>query len=106
LAVTRFVDDEKPLWARLDKSQRIVALGDEARPGRYVTAGFYYFKPEIFSLIDAARTRRLSALRQFLGFLLENHFRLYGIPVSKTVDVDTPEDIEKANKYLMEVGEG
>ncbi len=106
LAVTRFVDDEKPLWAELDKGQRIVALGDGAQPGRYVTAGFYYFMPEIFSLIDTARTRRLSALRQFLGLLLENDFSLYGIPVSKTVDVDTPEDIEKARQYLVEVGEG
>jgi len=106
LAVTRFVDDEKPLWVKLDKGQRIVALGDGARPGRYITAGFYYFRPEIFSLIEAARARRLSALRQFLGLLLENRLSLYGIPVSKTVDVDTREDIEKANKYLVEVGEG
>lgn len=105
LAVTPFVDDEKPLWARLDQEQRIVALGEGARCGRYVTAGFYYFKPEIFSLIDAARTRKLSALRHFLAFLLDNDFCLYGIPVSKTVDVDTREDIEKATRYLMELGE-
>ncbi len=106
LAVTRFVDDEKPLWVKLDKSKRIVALGDEARPCRHVTAGFYYLRPEIFSMIDAARARRLGALRQFLGLLLENHLSLYGILVSKTVDVDTPEDIAKADQYLAEVGEG
>ncbi len=106
LAVTRFVDDEKPLWAKMDKNRRIIALGDKARPCRYVTAGFYYFRPEIFSLIDTARARRLSALRQFLGLLLENHFSLYGILVSKTVDVDTPEDIAMAHQYLAEVGEG
>ena len=106
LAVTRFVDDEKPLWAKLDKDQKIVALGEEARPGRYVTAGFYYFKPEIFSMIDAARIKGLNALRQFLALLLKNNYSLYGVPVSMTVDVDTPEDIEKAHKYLEEVGEG
>lgn len=105
LAVTCFVDDEKPLWVKLDKSQRIIALGDRARPGQQVTAGFYYFRPRIFSLIDAARERRLSALRQFLGLLLENHFSLYGIPVPKTIDVDTPEDIKKAHRYLVEAGE-
>jgi NDP-sugar pyrophosphorylase family protein len=106
LAVTRFVDDEKPLWARLDKDQKIVALGEEARPGRYVTAGFYYFRPEIFSMIDAARIKGLNALRQFLDLLLKNNYSLYGVPVSMTVDVDTPQDIEKAHKYLEEVGEG
>jgi NDP-sugar pyrophosphorylase family protein len=90
----------------LDKDQKIVALGEEARPGRYVTAGFYYFKPEIFSMIDAARIKGLNALRQFLDLLLKNNYSLYGVPVSMTVDVDTPEDIEKAHKYLEEVGEG
>jgi NDP-sugar pyrophosphorylase family protein len=106
LAITHFVDDEKPLWVKLDKSQKIVALGDKAQPCRYVTSGFYYFNPNIFSLIDAARAKRLNALRHFLGFLLESDYSLYGVSVSKTVDVDHPEDIEKARKYLEEVDQG
>jgi NDP-sugar pyrophosphorylase family protein len=57
-------------------------------------------------MIDAARIKGLNALRQFLDFLLKNNYSLYGVPVSMTVDVDTPQDIEKAHKYLEEVGEG
>jgi NDP-sugar pyrophosphorylase family protein len=105
LALTRFVDDEKPLWVRVDDHQKIVALGEAAQTSRYVTAGFYYFKPDIFTMIPAAKAKRLNALRQFLGFLMENDFSLYGIPVSKTVDVDYPEDIEKAERFLREAGE-
>lgn len=105
LAVTRFVDDEKPLWVRLDRRHKIIALGDRARPCRWVTAGFYYFKPDIFDMIEVARAKRLKALRQFLGFLLERDYSLYGVSVSKTVDVDYPEDIKKAEKYLKEAGE-
>ncbi|HVP80744.1 MAG TPA: sugar phosphate nucleotidyltransferase [Thermodesulfobacteriota bacterium] len=104
LAVTQFVDDEKPLWARLDNHRRIVAFAEKAQPCPYVTAGFYYFKPNIFSMADVARAKRLSALRQFLGLLLEGGFTFFGIPVSKTVDVDCPEDIEKARRYLEEIG--
>ena len=104
LAVTQFVDDEKPLWARLDDRRRIVAFAEKAQPCPYVTAGFYYFKPDIFAMADAARVKRLSALRQFLGLLLEKGFTFFGIPVSKTIDVDCPEDIEKARRYLEEIG--
>ena len=106
LAVTRFVDDEKPLWVRLGEGHRITGLGDGVLPRRYVTAGFYYFKPYIFDLIGAARANRLNSLRQFLGLLLASDYSLYGLSVSKTLDVDYPEDIEKAERYLEEIGEG
>ncbi len=106
LAVTRFVDDEKPLWVKLEKGRRVIGLGDEVLPRRYVTAGFYYFKPRVFDLIKTARTNRLNSLRQFLGLLLASDYSLYGIPVSKTVDVDYPEDIKKAEQYLEEIDKG
>ncbi len=105
LAVTRFIDDEKPLWVRMDAHKKIVAMGDDAQSSSYVTAGFYYFAPDIFTMIDAARMRTLKGLRQFLGFLTERGFPLYGIPVAKTLDVDYPEDIEKAERFLREAGE-
>lgn len=103
LALSEFVDDEKPLWVRVDPTHKIIVLGDSAKPSRFVTAGFYYFKPDIFAMIGAAREKKLNALRQFLGFLMENRFLLYGARVSKTVDVDYPEDIEKAETFLKEV---
>ena len=102
LALTRFVDDEKPLWVRTDRNYRVKAMGDAARTSPYVTAGFYYFEPSIFHLVESARRSGLSALRQFLGLLLDRGYRLYGIPVSKTVDVDYPEDIDTAERYLKE----
>jgi NDP-sugar pyrophosphorylase family protein len=70
-----------------------------------VTAGFYYFKPDIFALIDDARVKGLRALRQFLVLLTESDFSLYGIPVLKTIDVDYPEDIKRAERFLREAGE-
>ncbi|HVN22520.1 MAG TPA: NDP-sugar synthase [Syntrophorhabdales bacterium] len=106
LALTRFVDDEKPLRVKTDRNHRVSALGDAAGTSRYVTAGFYYFEPSIFYLVESARARGLNALRQFLGLLLDREYRLYGIPVSKTVDVDHPEDIETAERYLTENARG
>ena len=103
LAITKFVDDEKPLWVRIDNRHKITAMGDAARPSPYVTSGFYYFSPEIFNMIDIARAEKMNALRQFLGLLTERGSSLYGIPVAKTLDVDYPEDIKKAEEYLLNI---
>ncbi len=104
LALTRFIDDEKPLCAAIDDHGRITAMGEGAAGSGWITAGFYAFRPEIFRLVDEARGRRLSAFRQFLGLLVESGYAIYGIPVSKTLDVDHPEDIPKAEAFLKEIG--
>lgn len=105
LALTDYIDDEKPLWVRLDERGKITAMGDAARGSRYVTAGFYYFTPNIFSLVDIARNQKLTALRQFLGLLVSSGYDLYGLPGPKSVDVDYPEDIQKAEEFLNEINE-
>jgi NDP-sugar pyrophosphorylase family protein len=106
LALTTFIDDENPLRVKLDARQKIVAMGHGAEGSAYATAGFYYFNPDIFSTAATARQKNLNSLRQFLGLLIEKGYPLYGIPVAKTVDVDHPEDIQKAEAYLKEIGEG
>lgn len=105
LALTGFVDDEKPLWAAVDSSSRIIALGDAARGSQFVTAGFYYFTPDIFAEIAPARRRKFTALRQFLGHLIDEGYPIHGVPVPKTIDVDYPGDMEKAEAYLKEINE-
>lgn len=105
-ALTRFIDDEKPLWVSIDSDRRVQAMGDAARGSPYVTAGFYYLDPRIFDLIDSAGARSVDSLRKFLGLLLENNYALYGIPVSKTVDVDHPGDIEEAERLIRKAEKG
>jgi NDP-sugar pyrophosphorylase family protein len=100
LAVTSFVDDEKPLRIALATDGRVTALGADAATSRLVTAGFYVFHPRIFAEVDAARAARLSALRQWLGALLRGGYRLFGVPVGKTVDVDRAEDIAAAEAFV------
>jgi NDP-sugar pyrophosphorylase family protein len=102
LAITRYVDDERPLWVAVDDQSRITAMGDAAAGSGYVTAGFYHLAPGAFAEIDAARKRRLNSLRQFLGHLVESGYRLHGVPVGKTVDVDLPADIVAAEDYVRE----
>lgn len=100
LAVNGFVDDEKPLWVALSSGGRITALGPAARPSGLVTAGFYVFSCTIFREIAVARAASFRALREFLGHLLARGYRLYGEQVSKTVDVDRPEDLGVAEAFV------
>jgi NDP-sugar pyrophosphorylase family protein len=104
LALTRHVDDEKPLWAAVDGRGRVTALGATAAGGGFVTAGVYYFTPGIFTEIGAARRAGLTALRRFLAHLTGRGYRLHGVPVGKTVDVDRPADIAAAEALLREGG--
>ncbi len=105
LALTRFVDDEKPLWVQLAAGGRIAAFGEPGRP-RLVTAGFYYFRPEIFSRMAAARAVGLGALRQFLSLLAASGLPLYGVPVARTMDIDRPQDLQRAEAWLAGLAHG
>lgn len=100
LATTDFVDDEKPLRLRVDDRGRVTALGDDAAGSPLVTAGFYVFHPRVFAEIDAARSSRCNALRQYLRHLLERGYRVYGVRTGKTVDVDRARDIATADAFV------
>jgi len=100
LGVHDFVDDEKPLRVQLDGQQRIVRMGDDASESPTITAGVYVFSPRIFDEVEAARRESFTALRQFLRHLVKRSYRLYGVPVEKTVDVDRPEDVAVAEAFV------
>lgn len=100
LGVHDFIDDEKPLRVRLDEQRRIVRMGEDATESPIITAGLYILSPRIFAEVDAARRENFTALRQFLRHLVRRDYRLYGVPVEKTVDVDRPEDLEVAEAFV------
>lgn len=100
LAITDYVDDEKPLWTKLDDTGRIVALGPEAVNSGWITAGIYVFEPRIFDEIATARSRQFTALRQFLGHLVASGYRIDAEPMGKSLDVDRAEDIAAAEAFV------
>ncbi len=100
LGLTAFQDDEKPLSVELDDTGRILSIGSGHSP--YITAGCYFFKPQVFEWEAEARKRQLQALREFLAMLAAEGFSLQGIDVGPAVDVDRPEDIAKAEAFLRE----
>jgi len=96
LALTSFIDDEKPLWADLNENGLVSALGPAAQRRRHATSGLYYLTRAL-ALPEAAA---YSSLRQFWISLVEGGTPVAGVALSKTVDVDRPEDIRQAEDFL------
>ncbi len=101
LAVTGFIDDEKPLCVKLD-GDRIVEFKDTSDGLKYATGGLYYFSSGIFKMIETALNSKTERLRNFLRLLIENGYILNAFEFSKMVDVDHIKDIETAEKFLKD----
>ncbi|MBS1819722.1 MAG: NTP transferase domain-containing protein [Acidobacteria bacterium] len=107
LAVNRPGDDEKPLLVRRGADGFITAIGSEvANDGAddvYATAGFYMVRASVLREAAAARREQLTALRLFLARLLACGLRIAAVPVAQSIDVDHPEDVAAAERFLAEV---
>ena len=101
LALTSPGNDEKPLLVRMAPgNSRIVEIGETAAPYEYATAGVYAVRPSILGEAESARRERIDALRIFLDRLLDRGYQLAGIPISESIDVDRPVDIQAAEEFL------
>jgi len=96
LALTLHVDDEKPLWADVDGA-RVTALGDEAKRKDAVTCGLYYMTRSAATALP--QHDRHSRLRDFWRTLVASG-GVAGVTLSKSLDVDRPEDLAAAESFL------
>jgi NDP-sugar pyrophosphorylase family protein len=99
LAVTKYVDDENPLYVELDSKGGIVKFS-KAEQTPWVTGGLYVFSPRIFDEVDAALAAGVERLRNFLGHLVRAGYALEGYPFSTIIDVDHVQDIRVAEALL------
>ncbi|UPT74074.1 MAG: NTP transferase domain-containing protein [Elusimicrobiota bacterium] len=97
LALTTFVDDEKPLWADLDEVGLVRGLGSDAKTRRFVTCGLYYMTRAAASRLPAAAAH--GRLRDYLSTLAAEA-RVAGVVLSKSLDVDRPADLAAAESFL------
>jgi NDP-sugar pyrophosphorylase family protein len=79
LAVTKYVDDENPLYVELDSSHRILDFR-RSKHDTWVTGGLYIFSSGIFQEIDIALQMGIERLRNFLNHLLHRGYFLEGFP--------------------------
>lgn len=101
MAVTGFVDDEKPLYVATDAALRITGFHDAPAPGcRHVSGGIYCLGPSALRTLEGCMARGMSRMRNFQRQLIADGLRLRACPFSKILDVDHAGDIPKAEAFL------
>lgn len=101
LALTDFIDDEKPLWADLGPSGLIEALGPRAVRRSLATSGLYFMTAELALGMPEASAH--PSLRSYWASLLEEGIPVAGLRVSKTIDVDRPGDLLQAEGFVKDL---
>lgn len=101
MAVTDFVDDEKPLWIQTDEDLNIEAFLD-AQNGKckYISGGIYCLTPKAIDTLNGCMEKGMARMRNFQRQLVADGLKLKAYPFSKILDVDHASDIEKAEQFL------
>lgn len=101
MAVTRYIDDEKPLYVEVSDSMNIEAFRDEAWPeAKYISGGIYGLDTRAIGVLDDCLKRGVSRMRNFQRALIAAGLKLRAYDMGKILDVDHAGDIEKANEFL------
>jgi molybdopterin-guanine dinucleotide biosynthesis protein A len=101
LAVTPYVDDERPLWVERDASGTVRRLGGPAVDPPCVTGGVYAFG--LAAQAEAVRAQQdgCTRMREFLSQLVADGARVATVQVERIVDVDHKRDLEAASALVM-----
>ena len=107
MGLTRFVDDESPLWAKMSADGGEVVdyrYGGEPFPGDViVSAGLYGLTPRAMTTV-ASRDGYPESLSDFQRILAaETPIKVKPFVISKALDVDCGHDREVAEQFLREV---
>ena len=101
MAVTDYIDDEKPLYIGTDEDLNITGFYDAAMPDtKYISGGIYCLTPKAIQTLEQCIRAGMSRMRNFQRQLVNDGLRLEAYPFSKILDVDHAEDIVKAERFL------
>ena len=101
LAVTDFVDDEKPLYIAADEQMRITGFYDERREDtNYISGGIYGLTDTAFPTLERCIDEGMSRMRNFQRQMVADELRLQAYRFTKILDLDHAADINKAEDFL------
>lgn len=109
MAVTSFVDDEKPLYVETDAQMNITAFLDksatdgdlkDADTREFVSGGIYGLGDKAVDVLDECLKNGVSRMRNYQRALVSAGLRLKACDMGKIIDVDHAGDIAKAEQFL------
>jgi len=105
MAVTPFIDDEKPLYVETDGGLNITAFSDTRNEGvKYISGGIYALGERAVKVLERCMADGVSRMRNYQRALIADGLHLKAYPIGKILDVDHAGDIAKAEAFLK--GEG
>ena len=101
MAVTDYIDDEKPLYVQTDDDLNITAFRDERYDGaKYISGGIYALNEKAIDVLADCMERGVARMPNFQRALVDAGLRLKAYPMGKILDVDHAGDIEKAENFI------
>ena len=101
MATTKFIDDEKPLYIKVD-GEKITAFNDDnlEKDCDRVSAGIYCFRKKALDIANKAVREGVSRMRNYQRMLINNKLKVKDFLFSKVIDIDHVDDIQKAENLL------
>lgn len=105
MAVTPYVDDEKPLWVGADSHLHITGFHDAQEANDHlISGGIYCLKDKALDVLDHCMEKGLHRMRNFQRQLVAEGLNLEAYPIEKILNVDHKGDIDKAEAFLRQEG--
>lgn len=99
--VTRFVDDEKPLWIDADAQGHITAFADQG-PLPFVSGGLYAMHTRTaLPVLQQCLAQGQSRMRNYQRALLSAGLTIEAFEFPKIMDIDHAADLQKAEAWLQ-----
>ncbi len=103
MAVTDFIDDEKPLYISTADDLTITGFHDNpSNDCKYISGGVYCLSDKAIATLNDCMEKGLSRMRNFQRALVTDGLHLEAYPFSKILDIDHATDIEKAESFLAQ----
>lgn len=101
MAVTDYIEDEKPLYVEVGEGMEILSFRDAPYPGaKYISGGIYGLDGRGVDVLDGCMARGVARMRNFQRELIAEGLRLKAWPMGKIIDVDHVSDIARAEEFL------
>lgn len=101
MAVTSYIDDEKPLYVDVDADMRITAFNDTpSENAKYISGGIYGLDHSAIDVLNRCINSGVSRMRNFQRALVAEGLNLHAWDMGKIIDVDHQSDIEKAQQLI------
>jgi NDP-sugar pyrophosphorylase family protein len=106
MAVTPFIEDESPLYVKVDNVRTVTAFEDKntntSENETLVSGGIYALRKKAIDCVEKAINSNIVRMRNYQRSLLEEHLKVQAFTFDKIIDIDHLTDLAIAEKWLSE----